>query len=72
MRQTEVTVNVKLEPDAELYEKLVRDYNKLAEKVEASKNSEAIQALFKFSETFKEFLKALSVKLDNSTTTATD
>ncbi len=72
MRQTEVTVNVKLEPDAELYEKLVRDYNKLAEKVEASENLEAIQALFKFSKTFKEFLKALSVKLDNSTTTATD
>ncbi len=70
MRQAEVTVRVNLEADADLYEKLVRDYNKLAEKVEASENSEAIQSLFKFSKTFKQFLQTISVKLDGNSTTA--
>ena len=72
MRQTEVTVKVKLESDAELYAKLAEDYRLLAEKIRASGDSETTQAFFKFSETFEEFLKALAFKLDSSSTGAPD
>ena len=72
MRQAEVTVNVQLEADKQAYKELVDSYSKLAQKIESEASKELLKTFLEFSESLKRFLKTLSLKLDDGSTTTTN
>ena len=76
MRQTEEKiVTVQLKAGRQVFQELVNDYAdyaELAEKVKAEGSKELLETFLKFSESFERFFKALSLELDNSSTSTLD
>lgn len=73
MRQTEeITINVQLSADEQAFKELADSYSELAQKVESEGSKELFKTFLEFSESLKRFLKTLSLKLDDSSTTTTN